>query len=126
MTKEAQAKAINVLIDWVKWLVATSLGSVVGCVVVLQGGVSGISRFFLVMAIGAFTLALLTAAALLGLTPSLIQRLPLQNERGTLISIYDGTLWPGIRLKMLLWAQSALFLTAVFFFLGWVAFGPAG
>lgn len=126
MTEETQAKAIDVLYDWVKWLVATNLGAVVGCVIVLQGDVAGVSRFFLVLAIGSFTLSLLSAAALLGFIPSLIQRLPLQNERGVLISIYDGTIWAAVRLKVVLWAQSALFLAAVFFFMGWVVFSPSG
>lgn len=122
VTDKAQEKAIEFLSDWVKWLVATNLGAVTGCVLVLQGDVSGASRFFLVLAIGSFTLSLLAAAALLGFTPSLIQRLPLQNERGAEISIYDARIWAGMRLKMVLWVQSAFFLAAVAFFMGWVLF----
>lgn len=126
MTKEAQAKAIDVLFNWVKWVVATSFGAATGCVVVLQSGVGGVSRFFLILAIGSFSLSLLSAAGLLGFMPSLIQRLPLEDEGGRVISIYDATVWAGIRLKMVLWIQSAFFLTAVAFFMGWVLFGPGG
>lgn len=126
MTEEAQAKALYVLYDWVKWLVATNLGAVAGCVIVFQGDVTGVSRFFLILAIGSFALALLAAAALLGFIPSLIQRLPLQNEHGAMVSIYDVIIWAGMRLKMVLLVQSALFLAAVFFFMGWVVFSPPG
>jgi len=126
VTEEAQEKAIDILYDWIKWLVATSFGAVTGCVIALQGGVAGVSRFFLILAIGSFALSLLAAAGLLGAVPSLIQRLPLQNERGRMISIYDGKIWAGIRVKLVLGMQSALFLVAVAFFIGWVLFSPAG
>lgn len=120
MPQDSQTRALKHVADWSKWMVAVNVVATVGCVAVLQDGILGIARFFLLLAIGTFALSLMIAALLLGLLPGLIQRLPLHDERGQPASVYDGRLWGGLTVRALAVTQFALFLLAAFFFLGWV------
>lgn len=120
MAQDAQARALKHIAGWSKWMVGVNVVATVGCVAALQDGIFGIARFFLLLAIGAFALSLMTAALLLGLLPSLIQRMPLQDERGQPTSVYDGRLSGGFTVRALAVTQFALFLLAALFFMLWV------
>jgi hypothetical protein len=125
MSDHSQGKALDLVGDWSKWLVSVNVVATVGCVSVLQTGVAGTPRFFLLLAIGTFTLSLLTAAFLLGLIPALSQRLPVEGEGGRPGTVYDGHLWGTLTVRLLAVVQFALFLLAAASFLGWVITKPA-
>lgn len=124
MAENSQGKALELVAEWSKWLVSVNVVATAGCVAVLQSGVEGMPRVFLLLAIGTFALSLLVAALMLGLIPALSQRLPVQNERGQPASIYDGRLWSGLTVRVLAITQFALFLLAAACFLGWVVTKP--
>ncbi|MFW6042696.1 MAG: hypothetical protein ACOC9C_03355 [Chloroflexota bacterium] len=120
MADHPQGRALDLVGEWSKWLVRVNLVAAAGCVAVLQGGVSGPPRAFLLLAIGTFTLSLLAAALLLGLLPGLSERLPVRSDQARRASIYDGRLWGTLTVRLLATAQFALLLLAALFFLGWV------
>lgn len=116
----SQGKALDLVGEWSKWLVGVNLAATAGCVSVLQRGIAGTPRFFLLLAIGTFTLSLLTAALLLGLIPALAQRLPVEGEGSNAGTIFDGHLWGVLTVRLLAIIQFTLFLLAAAAFLGWV------
>jgi hypothetical protein len=124
MDDEGQEKAIESLRDWSKSLMTLQLAAVAGCVAVLQIGVAGLPRLFLVLAIAAFALSLLTASVILGMTPTVLQRLPLRDESGRLASVYDCDVWHGVRLRTIVQLQYLFFIAAGAFFVLWVIFKP--
>lgn len=125
MAEDSQEKALELVGEWSKWLVSVNVVAVAGCVAVLQGGVAGTSRTFLLLAIGTFTLSLLVAALLLGLLPALSERLPVRIRGEQQTTIYDGRLWKSVTVRGLAIVQFVLFLLAAASFLGWVLTGPA-
>lgn len=125
MDEGLQQKALESVRDWSKWLVGVNLAAGAGCVAVLQTGVGGVPRIFLLAAIGFFGLALLVGAGLMALLPSLMEQLPVQNSAGRLVSVYEGALWRGMRVRTLVLVQFSLFVLALIAFAGWVLTKPA-
>lgn len=125
MNEGRQQQALELVRDWSKWLVGVNLAAGAGCVAVLQSGVGGLPRIFLLAAIGCFGLALLIGAALMALMPGLVERLPVRNEEGRLVSVYEGRLWQGMRVRTLVTVQFGLFVLALIAFGGWVLTKPA-
>jgi hypothetical protein len=124
MTDGGQEKAIESIRDWSKSLIGLELAAGAGCVVILQQGVGGLPRVFLIAAIVAFGLALATAALILGLTPSVLQQLPLRDPEGSDLNIYDCHVWRGLRLKTVVQLQYLFFAAAIVFFVTWVILKP--
>jgi hypothetical protein len=125
MGESGQLRALEAVGDWSKWLVGVNLTAASGCVAVLQTGVAGTPRLFLLAAIGLFVLGLLAATAMLALLPQLIEQLPVQDDVGHLRSIYEGQLWRAVHLRMLVVVQFGLFVLALISFAGWVLTKPA-
>jgi hypothetical protein len=124
MGESGQLRALEAVGDWSKWLVGVNLTAAGGCVAVLQTGVAGTPRLFLLGAIGLFIVGLLAATALLALLPRLIEQLPVLDDEGHLRSIYEGQLWRAVHLRMLVLAQFGLFVLALLNFAGWVLTKP--
>jgi hypothetical protein len=125
MGESGQSRALEAVADWSKWLVGVNLTAAGGCVAVLQTGVAGTPRVFLLAAIGLFVLGLLAATVFLALLPGLIEQLPVQDEAGELRSIYEGHLWRAVHLRTLVLVQFGLFVLALLSFAGWVLTKPA-
>ena len=114
MDERRQQKAPESVRDWSKWLVGVNLAAGAGCVAVLQTGVGGVLRSFLLAAIVFFGLALLGGAALMAILPCLMERLPVQDGAGRPVSVYEGRLWPGgMRVRTLVLVQCSQFVLAL-------------
>ena len=124
MADGGQEKAIESIRDGSKSLIGLELAAGAGCVAILQQGVGGMPRVFLIAAIAAFGLALATAALILGLTPLVQQQLPIRDSGGSEVSIYDCHVWRGIRLKTIVQLQYVFFAAAIVFFVTWVILKP--
>lgn len=124
MSDESQHKATELLRSWSTWLIGIDLAAATGCVVVLQGGVAGAPRFFLILAICAFAFSVLTAGLLMGMLPAVVQRFPLRDGNGRLISIYECKTWANMTLKVLAQLQYGLFALAVLAFVAWIVLKP--
>ena len=125
MDEEMQQKALESVREWSKWLVGVNLAAGAGCVAVLQTGVGGVPRIFLLAAIGSFGLAMLVGAGLMAMLPGLMEQLPVQDEAGRPMSVYQGGLWLGMRVRTLVLVQFSLFVLALITFAGWVLTKPA-
>jgi ABC-type Na+ efflux pump permease subunit len=125
MGESGQLRAVEAVGDWCKWLVGVNLTAAGGCVAVLQTGVGGTPRLFLLAAIGLFVVGLLSATVILALLPRLLEQLPVQDDVGQLQSIYEGQLWRAVRLRPLVVVQFVLFVLALLSFAGWVLTKPA-
>ena len=125
MDEGMQQKALESVRDWSKWLVGVNLAAGAGCVAVLQTGVGGVPRIFLLAAIGFFGLALLVGATLMAMLPGLMERLPVEDGAGRLVSVYQGGLWLGMHVRTLVLVQFGLFVLALITFAGWVLTKPA-
>lgn len=126
MDNQAQGKALEAFKDWSRWLVGVNVVAAGGCVAVLQTGVGGIARLFLMAAIGAFIAAVLVAAALLGLLPGLIQQVPVKDASGKPLNIFDLAIWSSVKLRTVAQFQFFMMVLAGLFFLGWVLLKPSG
>lgn len=124
LNEENQLKAVESLRDWSKWLIGINFAAATGCVVVLQGGVTGPPRPFLMLAIGAFALSVLSSAVLVRALASLVEELPLRGEDGDPVSIYDYSLGWGLSARGLARLQLGLLILGVVFFLLWVILKP--
>lgn len=124
MDESNQHKAIEALRDWSKWLIGVNFAAATGCVVVLQAGVKGPPRPFLLLAIAAFALSVLCSAILVRVLASLVEKLPFKdiNERGSSIYLYKP--FKLLSLKLLSWLQLFLFMLGITFFLLWVVLKP--
>ncbi|WP_290650119.1 hypothetical protein [Aquisalimonas sp.] len=120
MDKESQKAAVQTLSEWSRWLIGIDLAAAAGCVIVLQGGVGGVARVFLILAIGVFALALLCAVLLSRVLASVVEQLPLRGADGNPQSIYAYRLGWGLSVAGLAHAQLVLLVLAGLFFLGWV------
>ena len=125
MNEQRQQQALSSLAEWSKWLVGVKLAAAAGCVAVLQTGVAGVPRVFLLAAILFFALALLAGASLMATLPGPIERLPVQDRAGHPASIYEGALWGGMRVRTLVMIQFSLFVLALLAFAGWLLTKPA-
>lgn len=125
MDRGTQQKALESVRDWSKWLVGVNLAAGAGCVAVLQTGVAGVPRVFLLMAVGFFAMALLVGTSLMAMLPGLMERLPVQDGAGRLVSVYHAGLWLGIRVRTLVSVQFSLFVLALLAFAAWVLTKPA-
>lgn len=119
-----QHKAVESLRDWSKWLIGINFAAATGCVVVLQGGVKGPPRPFLMLAIGAFALSVLSSAVLVRVLATLTEALPLRSETGELRSIYGYSAGLGLSVRGLARLQLGLLILGAVFFLLWVALKP--
>lgn len=125
MDKENQLNTIDALRDWSKWLIGIDFTAATGCVVVLQGGVKGPPRPFLMLAIGAFALSVLCSALLVRVLAALTEHLPLRDASGATKSIYDYTICCGLSIRVLARLQLTLLILGGLFFLTWVVLKPA-
>ena len=121
MNEARQQKALEALRDWSKWLIGINFGAATGCVVVLQGGVKGPPRPFLLLAIGAFAGSILCAAVLVRVLASAEERLPLPES----MSLQDLPLGGGLTLRRLSYLQLGLLALGIVFFMAWVLLKPA-
>jgi hypothetical protein len=117
-----QEKAIEAVRDWCKWLIGLNFSSVTGCAIVVERGADAALQPFLFGAILLFALSAVVAALVLGILPSMVQRLPLHDRSGALQNIYTYHVWEGITLGRLIRLQFGLFVLAIPCFLTWVAF----
>jgi hypothetical protein len=124
MTAGGQEKAIESIREWSRSLIGLELAAGAGCVAILQQGVGGLPRIFLITAIASFGLALATAALILGVTPSVLQQLPIHDHDGRETSVYDCYVWRGLRLKTIVQLQYLFFAAAIVFFVTWVILKP--
>ncbi len=120
MDSTNQKNAIDSLRDWSKWLIGLDFVAAGGCVVVLQGGVSGPAHVFLVLAIGAFALSILCSAYLVRVLASAVEALPIVDADGRPKSINDHRAARGISIGALAGAQLLLLMLGAIFFLAWV------
>lgn len=124
MNEESQLRAAESLRDWSKWLIGVNFAAATGCVVVLQGGVKGPPRPFLMLAIAAFALSVLSSALLVRVLAALAEALPLRSEAGELRSIYGYSAGLGISVRGLARLQFGFLILGVVFFLLWVVLKP--
>jgi hypothetical protein len=125
MDKESQQNAVDSLRDWSKWLIGIDFAAATGCVVVLQGGVEGPPRPFLILAICAFALSVLCSVLLVRVLASIVEQLPLVGDDGKPISIYDHLACWNITIAHLAHIQLILLVLGGIFFLTWVYLKPA-
>jgi hypothetical protein len=120
-----QEQSINALQESSKWLISVNFFAAVGCLLVLERGVSLLLQPLLIFAIILFALAVITAALIMGVLPVIIEALPLYDTSGALSSIYDYRIWRGISLSLLVRLEFALLAFGALFFLAWVIARPA-
>lgn len=119
-----QHKAIESLRNWSQWLIGIDFAAATGCVVVLQGGVKGPPRPFLMLAIGAFALSVLCSTLLVLVLARLVEEVPLRSEAGQLQSIYEYATGLGVTVKTLARLQLAMLCLGGVFFIIWVILKP--
>lgn len=124
MDEQSQQQAIEALRDWSKWLIGLNVFSAAGCVTILEGGVGSNLKPFLVGAILFFALSGMVAALLIVSLAGMVQRCPLQDEEGTVKSIFDHHVWQKVSLRLLISFQLVLFALGVLNLLIWVALKP--
>jgi ABC-type Na+ efflux pump permease subunit len=116
MEKSAQLDAINALRDWSRWLIGlnTVLGG--GCLTILQtGNMAGMPRLFMILAIIAFLVSVLSAILLGRTLASLVEHIP------TVASIYQFRDDMGLSVRQLARLQLVIFLLACGFMGIWLA-----
>lgn len=125
MKEENQIRAVESLRDWSKWLIGIDFAAATGCVIVLQGGVQGPPRPFLMGAIAAFALSVITSVILVRALASLMENLPHQDPDGNAVSIYRYTVTGAVSVRQLANLQLGLLILGGLFFLCWVILKPA-
>ena len=125
LDEQHQQRAVESLRDWSKWLIGIGLGAATGCVVVLQGGVKGPPRPFLLLAIASFTFAVITSIGLVRTLASLVEKLPLEDARGRSESIFNYPVKGNVSVRGLARMQLMLMILGAVCFLIWVLLKPA-
>ncbi len=126
MDKESQKNAIDSLREWSRWLIGIDFAAATGCVVVLQDGMMGPPRPFLILAISAFAISVLCSVFLVRVLATVVEKLPLLDSNSNPTSIYDFVVYRGITVKYIARAQMLLLTMGGIFFLMWVFLKPAG
>ena len=125
MTQAAQKDAIEALQDWSKWTIGIGFAAGSGCVVILRGAADGLPRTLLVAAIAAFVLSVLVALILRHALARTVERLPLTDAEGGLVSIHDHRPAGPVSIAHLARAQLWLMTLGALALLGWVVALPA-
>lgn len=120
MDESRQQRAIDSLKEWSQWLIGVDFMAATGCMVVLERGAQGLMRFFLMLAIAAFVLSILSSVFLIKTLAALVEELPLRDEAGHLTSIYNFPAGLGMTVRELAQSQVTLFLVAAAFLLFWL------
>lgn len=120
MDEVHQQRAIEALRDWSKWLIGLNFGTATGCIIVLQGGMKGPGKLFLIAAIISFALSVLCATFLGRLLAAAVEHLPLLDESGNIISISDYKLRRGLSVGSIARLQFALFFLGIVHLIAWV------
>ncbi len=117
-----QEKAVNMLIDWNKWMAGLNFGAATGCIVVLENGVAGIVKSYLIGAIFCFSLSIMISSLVFILLPSIIQKLPIQGKENQKPSIYDYRPFASLPLRHIIVTQFYFFILGVIALFLWVFF----
>lgn len=120
MDEVNQQRAIEALRDWSKWLIGLNFGATTGCVIMLQGGMKGPVRLFIIAAIISFALSVLCAVFLGRLLAAAVEYLPLRDGSANLISISDYKPRRGLSVGSVARLELALFVLGIVYFIGWV------
>jgi hypothetical protein len=115
-----QEKAVNILIDWNKWMAGLTFGAATGCIVVLENGVGPLVKMYLVIAILCFALTLVLTSLVFALLPSIMQRLPLKHKNNPDHSIYDYKPLASIPLRYIVAVQFMIFIVGIISLFIWV------
>lgn len=115
-----QEKAINMLIDWNKWLAGLNFGAATGCIVVLENGVGPLVKMYLVVAIFCFALSLILSSLVFISLPSIMQKLPLQNKHNPGHNIFDYQPFLSLPLRAIVSAQFIVFILGIISLFTWV------
>ncbi len=122
--EDNQFKAIDAIRDWSKWLIGINFAATTGCVVVLQEGVKGPPRPFLLLAIAAFTISVFCSILLVRALAKTVEHVPFKNKEGDLISIYKYPAFKFLSINTLSALQLIFFMMGIVCFLSWVALKP--
>ncbi|MBA3724304.1 MAG: hypothetical protein H0W89_05475 [Candidatus Levybacteria bacterium] len=115
-----QEKAVNMLIDWNKWMAGLTFGAATGCIVVLENGVGPLVKMYLVIAIFCFALTLILSSLVFTLLPSIMQQLPLVSKTNPKHNIYDYKPFASIPLRHFITAQFLIFIAGTISLFIWV------
>ena len=115
-----QEKAVNLLIDWNKWLAGLNFGAATGCIVVIEKGVEGIVKNYLIGAVFFFALSIIISSLIFTVLPSIMQQLPIQNKEKNKGSIYDYRPFASLSLKFIVSTQVLAFMLGVACLFLWV------
>lgn len=126
MNETSQKNAIDALHDWSKWVIGIALTAGVGCVIVFRDADEGLPRIFLILAIGAFSLSVLSAVFLRHALALTVERLPLAGSEGEQKSVYDHILGGGISIGYLARAQLITMVLGALFLMAWLILLPPG
>ena len=124
MNETSQKNAIDALHDWSKWAIGIGFAAGVGCVLIFRGADEGLPRIFLVLAISAFALSVLSAVFLRHALALAVERLPLASAKGQHKSVYDHLTRGGIPIRYLARAQLSTMVLGALFFMAWVILLP--
>ncbi len=124
MDKASQKDAIEALHDWSRWGIGIGFTAGAGCVVIFLDAAAGLARTLLVLAIGAFALAVLAAFFLGHALARTLERLPLSGARGEPGSIADHRIGGPFSIGGLARAQLGFMVLGGLLFLGWVVLLP--
>jgi len=122
---EQQAKAVDTLGEWSKWLIGLNFAAGTGCMVILEAGVSALIKPYLVGAIFFLCLSILMSVFIFLSLPAIIQSLPIRHPSKNLMSIYEYKIANQISMKWLLAAQIGSLILGFAFLLLWVMLKPA-
>ena len=125
MSEASQKDAIEALHDWSKWVIGIGFTAGAGCVAIFRGADAGLARTFLILAIGAFVLSVLSAIFLRHALARTAERLPLVDAQGRQKSVYDVVIGGRISIGHLARAQLILTVLGALFLLAWVILLPA-
>lgn len=120
----SQKNAIDALNDWSKWVIGIGFMVGVGCVVVFLEAGEGLPRIFLILAISAFALSVLSAVLFRYALALTVEQLPLAGAEGQHKSIYDHPMGGGLSVGHLARAQLGTMVLGALFFMAWVILLP--
>lgn len=124
MNETSQKNAIDALDDWSKWVIGIGFAAGVGCVVIFLEAADGLPRIFLILAISAFALSMLSAVFLRHALALTVERLPLAGAEGQQNSVYDHLTSGRISIGHLARAQLSTIVLGALFFMAWVILLP--
>ena len=120
MPEDPRRLAIEWLRDWSKWLITVDFAAVTGCTVVLQAGLKGPPRPFLLLAIAAFAISIAISVAVVRALSTAIETAAAAGEG----SVLDLPLSKRLTIRTATRLQYGFLIAGVVFFLGWVALKP--